>query len=186
MNDKPVAEPARSLWVEAALLVAVAAAAGSLLVTLLESKIACPLCFYQRGFAFGLVAVLLLGLLARVGAGRLALLGLPLAIGGLGVAGFHVSLELRGILECPVGLFSVLTVPKQSLILFGLITVLLLVGVGRGIKSGYVGLGQAVLAVVLGGGLTWASLCANPKLADPPTKPYTEPPSVCRRPYQAP
>jgi disulfide bond formation protein DsbB len=47
-----------------ALLVAAAAAAGSLYLSLEMGLKACALCFYQRAFAFGLVGVLLTGLLA--------------------------------------------------------------------------------------------------------------------------
>jgi len=177
---------ASAVWTWAALATAVVAATGSLALTLLEQKQACPLCFYQRTFALCLVAVLGQGLLSTaLRGGRLAVLALPLALGGLGVAAFHVNLEVRDVLECPVGLFGVATAPKQSLALFAVLTVLLGAGVSAGLRAREVSPLATVLAVVLGGGLAWASISANPKLREPPAKPYGAPPNVCRPPYHA-
>jgi hypothetical protein len=178
---------ASSGWLWAAFVVAALAAAGSLSLSLIEKKQACPLCFYQRTFALSLVALLAQGLLTGgVRWGRLALLALPLAIGGLGVAAFHVNLEVRDILECPPGLFDISTAPKQSLAVFAALTVLLIGGVGSGVKAREVSFPGRVLALALGGGLVWASISANPKLPEPPTKPYPAPPVVCRPPYPGP
>jgi disulfide bond formation protein DsbB len=153
----------------------------------MDKKQACPLCFYQRTLALGLVAVLGQGLLSGgVRPRRLALLALPLALGGLGVAAFHVSLEVREILECPAGLFDIATAPKQSLAMFILLTLLLLAGAGSGLTAGEVSGWGMALAVVLGAGLAWASLSANPKMPDPPSKPYETPLTVCRPPYHGP
>src|SRR5438094_10025143 len=84
------------------LLVALIALAGSLWLSIGMKLKACPLCFYQRTFVMGVVAVLGVGLLAgqrhRV---VLNLLALPLALGAFGVAAFHVYLEQNGQLECP-------------------------------------------------------------------------------------
>jgi disulfide bond formation protein DsbB len=178
-------ESALIVWIWAALIAAAVAATGGLLLTLVEKKQPCPLCFYQRAFAFGVVAVLLVGLLGDVSPGRLAILALPLALGGLGVAAFHVSLELRKILECPSGFFGITTAPTQSLIVFVLMTGSLLAGVGSGIRASEMGLVATLVSLVLGGALGWASICANPKVPDPPTKPYDGPPVVCRPPYRA-
>ena len=49
------------------------------------------------------------------------MLAAPLALGGLGVALFHVSLELRGILECPRGVLGFGSAPSQSLFAFALL-----------------------------------------------------------------
>src|SRR3979411_506515 len=93
----------RLLWI--ALLVSVLAVIGSLALSLGLGLRACPLCFYQRTFAMRVAAVLAMGLLMRLRrTGGLSLLALPLALGGLGVALFHVSLEWNGTLECPKGL----------------------------------------------------------------------------------
>jgi disulfide bond formation protein DsbB len=76
-----------------ALLVSAGAVAGSLYLSLEMNLKACTLCFYQRAFACGLVGVLASGVLAfRDQGAKLCLVSLPLAIGGLGVAGFHVWL----------------------------------------------------------------------------------------------
>jgi disulfide bond formation protein DsbB len=176
---------AASGWAWAALAVAIVTAAGSLALSLMEQKQACPLCFYQRTFALCLVAILAQGLLTGVSPARLVLLALPLAIGGLGVAAFHVSLEARDILECPAGLFDVLTAPKQSLAMFIVLTVLLAGGVVSGMKARQVGFLGAVLSLALGGLLIWASISANPKMPKP-TEPYSTPLTVCRPPYHAP
>ncbi len=150
--------PATSGWAWAAFVTAVVTVAGSLALTLVDNKQACPLCFYQRTFALGLVAVLGQGLLSvAVPSSRLAVLALPLAIGGLGVAAFHVSLETRNILECPTGLFDVLTAPKQSLAMFAILTIVLAAGVWNGMKARQVSPLASVLALALGGGLVWAS-----------------------------
>lgn len=176
--------PASSGWTWAAFVAAIITVAGSLALTLVENKQACPLCFYQRTFALCLVAILGQGLLSGARAfGRLALLALPLAIAGLGVAMFHVSLEARNILECPTGLFDQLTAPKQSLMMFAVMTLLLGAGVRSGLKAWEIGPSGTILALVLSGGLIWASLSANPKLPIPPTKPYESSPGICRPPY---
>src|SRR5436309_14988321 len=86
-----------------ALLVSAVAVAGSLWLSLGMGLIACPLCFYQRTFAMSAFGVLAVGLLGSERRGLLCLLALPLAVGGLAVAGWHVSLEVRGKLECPGG-----------------------------------------------------------------------------------
>jgi disulfide bond formation protein DsbB len=76
-----------------ALLLSAGAVAGSLYLSLEMNLKACTLCFYQRAFAFGLVGVLASGILAfREYGARVCLLALPLAVAGLGVAGFHVWL----------------------------------------------------------------------------------------------
>src|SRR5262245_4124565 len=118
-----------------ALLLSAGAAAGSLYLSLEMGLRACPLCFYQRAFAFGLVGVLAGGILAFRDLGsRLCLVALPLAIAGLGVAGFHVWLGWTGwprqgvawYLACPAGIEGIGTAPQQSLAAFALITAVLL------------------------------------------------------------
>jgi disulfide bond formation protein DsbB len=74
-----------------ALVIAIATAAGSLYLTLEMGQKACTLCLYQRAFAFALVGVLATALLAfRDRAARICLIALPVAVGGLGVAGFNL------------------------------------------------------------------------------------------------
>src|SRR5436853_4078529 len=95
------------------LLIALMVLAGSLWLSIGMKLKACPLCFYQRTFVMGVVAVLGIGLLTG---GRhravLNLLTLPLAVAGLGVAVFHVYLELTGKLECPAGVLGIGTAPQ--------------------------------------------------------------------------
>ncbi len=182
-NDPAKGSPV-SLWTWAAFVVALVTAGGSLTLTLVENKVACPLCFYQRSFALGVAALLGVGLLTRAApASSLAALALPLALGGLGVAGFHVSLEERGILECPAGLGEMMTAPKQSAAAFGVLSLLLLIETLRGLSAGAAGVARLVLGLLLGGGIAYASTAANPPLSPAATKPYDGPPLTCRRPY---
>src|SRR5262249_40050339 len=142
----------------------------------------CPLCFYQRAFVMGLVAVLAMGLLAGAARPqRLALLALPLAIAGLGVALFHVWLELTGKLECPARLLGLGTAPKQSLAVFVVLTALLAADVLLGAR-GPAGWGGLAGGVVLGGLLAAASCTSNPPMSPAPKGPYAAPPDVCRPP----
>jgi hypothetical protein len=175
---------AAHFWAIAALLAAGVALAGSLYLSLGMELKACALCFYQRAFAMSLVALLGLGLLAGVArGGRLVLLALPLALGGLGVAAFHVYLDATGKLECPKAILDLGTAPQQSLAAFAVVTLLLVVGL---VSQPGMGRWLGLLAgLVLGGGLTVASLIANP--APPkPDKAYTTPLDTCRVPYSPP
>jgi disulfide bond formation protein DsbB len=169
-------------WI--ALVVAAAGLAGSLALSWGLGLKACPLCFYQRSFMMAVVAVLGVGLLTGASTpGRLALLALPLAAAGLGVALFHVWLEMSGKLECPRGVLGLGTAPQQSLAAFAVLFSLLFVGVVR--AGAALGL-PAVGAVVLGGGLALASCTSNPPMPDAPKAPYAKAPDVCRPPYHAP
>jgi hypothetical protein len=185
-TSAPVKTGGDSVLLYAALGVALAALAGSLLLSLAMGLKACPLCFYQRTFAMGLVAVLGMGLLAGVGrAGRLSLLALPLATAGLGVALFHVSLEARGKLECPGGLFGLGSAPQQSLAAYMVLFVLLLTDVLRAPKQADgVSWGALVTAVILGALLAVGSSVANPPGPAPPKEPYAKPPDICRPPFR--
>src|SRR5438105_3179089 len=74
------------------LLVAVFALAGSLWLSVGMGLKACPLCFYQRTFIMGVVAVLGVGMLTgERHRAVLNLLALPSVVAGFGVAAFHVS-----------------------------------------------------------------------------------------------
>jgi disulfide bond formation protein DsbB len=112
----PDAAPAVLVWAPLLVaLVALVALAGSLWLSLGMGLKACPLCFYQRTFVMGVVAVLLVGLLSgQHHRTVLNLLALPLVVGGLGVAVFHVHLEQSGILECPAGVMGIGTAPPAE------------------------------------------------------------------------
>jgi disulfide bond formation protein DsbB len=143
---------------------------------------ACPLCFYQRTYAMSLVAVLGTGILLHGGRGvRVSLLALPLASAGLGVALFHVFLELKGTLECPLGALGVGTAPQQSLVMFALLFTIAAVDVLRR-PSPWVGFFGTLL---IGAILAVASCAANPPMPPAPTQPYPSAPEVCRPPYHS-
>jgi disulfide bond formation protein DsbB len=159
-----------------ALLLSGGAVAGSLYLSLEMNLKACTLCFYQRAFACGLVGVLCTGVLVfRDQGAKLCLVALPLAIGGLGVAGFHAWLGLtewprageNWYLACPAGIEGYGTAPQQSLAAFAAIAAVLLFGaLGEVSASGRNGF-ALVLAIALGIGAAAGSLLANPKMADP-------------------
>jgi disulfide bond formation protein DsbB len=175
---------AGTAWTWAAAAVSLAAVAGSLYLSLGMGLRACPLCFYQRSFAMSLLAVLGVGLLAGGGGqGRLSLLALPLAAAGLGVAMFHVYLELAGRLECPAGVLGLGTAPKQSLTAFVIVFVLLAADALRGSGAGGGRVLATASAVVLGGLLALGCCTSNPPPPPAPTAPYAAPPDICRPPY---
>lgn len=166
-----------------ALVVSLAAVGGSIFLSLGLNLKACPLCFYQRTFAMSLVAVLATGLVPHRGrAVRISLLSLPLATAGLGVALFHVFLELKGTLECPSGVLGIGTAPQQSLAMFVVMFGILAVDVLRRETpwAGFIG------TLVIGAILAVASCTANPPMPGPPAQPYPGAPEVCRPPYHAP
>lgn len=157
-------------WAILSLLLALIGSAGSLALSLWLELKACPLCFYQRTFMLGVVGVLLIGLLAgRRQAGLLCLLALPLSFGGLTVAGFHESLVLREVLECPLGVTGMLTAPLESLLLFA--ALLLANGAGAWVDRGTFAAGSlSVLATaIVGAALGYG--CIASSTAPPPAKP---------------
>jgi disulfide bond formation protein DsbB len=172
-------------WVWLALVASAAAVAGSLYLSIGMGLIACPLCFYQRTFAMAVFGVLSVGLLAGERRGAfLSLLALPLAVGGLAVAGYHVFLEARGTLECPEGILGLGTAPQQSLAAFVLLTLPLVVDVagaccGAGVREGSPRPASTLAAFVLGGLFAAGCVFSAPPPKHP-DKPYDEPPKVCR------
>ncbi len=172
-----VTSTAGRVYVWTALLAAIVTIAGSLYLSGPMGLKACPLCFYQRTFAMAVASVLLLGIVCRLESGVTNLLALPSAIGGLGVAMFHVYLVKSGKLECPDGIGGFGPAPVQSLAAYALLMVPLLIGVLRVHAMAF------LLAVALGAAFVWASISFNP----PPLqtdKPYVAPPETCRVPYR--
>jgi disulfide bond formation protein DsbB len=171
---------AASVWTIAALLVALGGLAGSLYLSLGLGLRACPLCFYQRTFMMSVAAVLGVGLVfGAAGPARLGLLALPLALGGLGVAIFHVSLEMRGALECPAGVFGLGTAPQQSLAFFALLSLLLIAAMVAPQASPRAGAAELTAALVVGAGLAFASCVANPPPPPPPATADAQPRDIC-------
>jgi disulfide bond formation protein DsbB len=166
-----------------ALAIAVIGTAGSLFLSLGMGLKACPLCFYQRSFIMATVAVLGVGLFAdRARPALYCLLGLPLALAGLGVAAFHEYLVTKGVLECPQALFALGTAPAQSLAVFALLILPMFAGAWSLDRKGAFG-----LAIVLGALMTWASIASSPPLPTVPKAPYDpvkQPLDMCRPPFR--
>jgi disulfide bond formation protein DsbB len=177
--------PPSLIW--PSLLVALVALAGSLWLSIGMKLKACPLCFYQRTFVMGIVAVLGIGLLTGPRHRTvLNLLALPLAIGALSVAAFHVYLELTGKLECPAGVLVIGTSPQQSLAVLIVLVIFVIVGVIRSRKVGEPHPAAAGAAVVLGLLLALAAIASSPPMPPAPTQAYTTPLDICRPPFHAP
>jgi disulfide bond formation protein DsbB len=171
--------PRSTIYAWTALLMGVVAVGGSLYLSSAHMGLkACPLCFYQRTFAMAVIGILVIGLLSRVDATLLSLLALPSAVGGLGVAIFHVYLVQTGKLECPKGLLDLGPAPVQSLAAYALMLFPLLADVFRARAV------AGLAAVVLGSVFVWASISFNPAPPPAPDKPYPKPPDICRVPYR--
>jgi disulfide bond formation protein DsbB len=169
------------------LLVALVALAGSLWLSMGMRLKACPLCFYQRTFVMGVVAVLGVGVLTgeRYRA-VLNLLALPLAVAGFGVAAFHVFLELTGKLECPSGVMGIGTAPQQSLAVLTVLLALVVVGIVWSRNAGESFWFPLTAAVVLGLLLAWGAVVSSPPMPPTPTKAYETPLDMCRPPFRTP
>ena len=189
--EAPVRSPSAStislnlIW--PSLLVALVALAGSLWLSIGMKLKACPLCFYQRTFVMGVVAILIIGLLAGPRHWAvLNLLALPLTIAGLGVAVFHVYLELTGKLECPPGVLGIGTSPQQSLAALILLVIIVMLGIIRSRQVGEPHPAAAVAGIVLGLLLAWGAVASSPPMPPSPTQAYTTPLDICRPPYHGP
>jgi disulfide bond formation protein DsbB len=163
-----------------ALVVATGGLIGSLYLSLGLGLRACPLCFYQRTFMMSVAAVLGAGLLLDVASpARLGLLALPLALGGLGVALFHASLEIRGALECPAGVLGLGTAPQQSLAFFLLLTALVAGAMLAAEASARARLVEIIGVLALGVVLAAASCIANPPMPPRPASSEAQPRDIC-------
>src|SRR5262249_53395159 len=100
--EMPDLSKTNNALVIASLALALLGSLGSVYLSMGLNLKACPLCYYQRTFIFAALGVLLIGVVYQAYEHVcLPALALPLALGGLGVAAFHISLELRGKMECP-------------------------------------------------------------------------------------
>lgn len=186
MESNPSTAPTQArFWELLALVVSLVALAGSLYLSVGMKLKACPLCLYERTFMMGVFGVLLIGVLRSrdVGPGLSGLLGLPLAVAGLGVAAFHVYLEVTEVLECPAGVFGVGSAPQQSLLAFVVLTLLMGIGNARSSKgSGWLlaSLGPVILGILF----SYAAIKSAPPLPKTPTEPYKTPMEGCRPMYK--
>lgn len=175
----PHARLGRCIYVLAT-LVALATVLGSLALSIALELRACPLCFYQRSFALAALGALVLGLLVSGPGARPTALATALlcATAGLGVAGFHVSLEARRALECPGGLLGIGSAPVQSLAALAALFAIVALGAfaGPGRRAG-------VAALLVGGLFSIASIWSSPPLPPAPQAPYTTALDICRPPY---
>ena len=147
---------------------------------------ACPLCFYQRTFVMGVVAVLGIGVLTgERHRAVLNLLALPLVVAGFGVAAFHVFLEVTDKLECPSGVMGIGTAPQQSLAVLTVLLAVVLVGVVWSRNPGVSFWPPLAGAVVLGLLLAWGSVKSSPPMPPTPTKAYETPLDMCRPPFHS-
>jgi disulfide bond formation protein DsbB len=175
-----VASPAYT-W--AALAVAVLTVLGAFYLSFVEGKFPCPLCFYQRAFALGVVGVLAAGLVSGVNARiSVATLALPVASAGLGVALWHVHLVRTDVLVCPAGMFGISTAPAQSMAAFGLLSAVLVLDAYQAGRQGN-GFLPVVASVVLG--FVLAAPCCLKLFNEQPKRPIPaqeyedESPKIC-------
>ena len=181
MESPPSAAAPVRIWESLALAVSVAALAGSLYLSMGMKLKACPLCLYERTFMMALVGILMVGLAPSRDArpGLLVLVCLPLAVAGLGVATFHVFLELNNVLECPAGLFGLGSAPQQSLAAFLVATALIGIAIVR-YSLGAEWPITCLLAIFLGILFSSAAIKSAPPLPEAPSEPYTTPLEGCR------
>lgn len=160
------------LWTRLAFFISVVGVVGSLYLSLEMNLRACPLCYYQRAFMMAAAAVLGFGLfLPGVPSAALAPLALASAVGGASVALWHTYLDAVGVLECPAGVTG-LVVPRESLIVFSLLVVFLVVDLFH--QRVYVM--QGLAAILLG--VVFAVTCIR-AASDPPSP--TGPIDGCRK-----
>lgn len=174
----------------AALLTALFGSLASVYLSVGMKLKACPLCLYQRSFIFAVFSILFLGrLLNEQLMPMLALLALPLGLAGMFIAGFHESLVVRRVLECPKGLLGLGSAPRQSLFVFALLVFFLGAAAVPELWASTFKDSTwfaCVLAVTAGLGvlLAWLSLWSSPPLPPVPTAPYTIPLDICRPPFR--
>lgn len=185
-RTSPSSQPAPVGAVFLPLLVALVALTGSLWLSIGMGLKACPLCFYQRTFVMGVVAVLGIGVLTgERHRAVLNLLALPLVVAGFGVAAFHVFLEVTDKLECPSGVMGIGTAPQQSLAVLTVLLAVVLVGVVWSRNPGVSFWPPLAGAVVLGLLLAWGSVKSSPPMPPTPTKAYETPLDMCRPPFHS-
>jgi disulfide bond formation protein DsbB len=155
----------------AALIAAFVSVLGSLYLSLGLGLIACPLCFYQRSFAFAVLGVLILGVCTRARetpyVNLMALL--PTLAGGF-VAAFHTYLDMSGQLVCPKGLFGIGSTAQQSLASFAIVLVCLVPGLGMDVARKGISMASISWSVLLGGLFAYGCVVSSPAPSMPPVE----------------
>jgi disulfide bond formation protein DsbB len=170
--------PQLGYWL--ALGVALGTSVGSVVLSLGLQLAACPLCYYQRSFAFATLGVLVVGLTAGLQQHiALGALSLPVAFTGLAIAGYHASLEARGKMECPRGVTQVLTAPQESTLAFMVLTGLLVAATLADGKPGGGWLAMGV-SILLAGLLAVGCVVSVAMPAPPKPETYRSAPMTCR------
>jgi disulfide bond formation protein DsbB len=181
-NDaRPSARAAIFAWL--ACLVALGSVAGSVYLSMGMGRMACPLCFYQRTLVLATLGVLLVGLFAGLRRSGLCLLALPLAVAGLGVAGWHVYLELGRGMQCPEGILGIGTAPQESLAALSLLTLLLVLGGLSGKEDTRAAVVGTIATSVLG--LLFAAALVLSAAPQPDLPDSVTPDRMCRFPRKA-
>ncbi len=154
-----------------ALIAALGSVAGSLYLSLGLGLLACPLCFYQRTFAFAVLGILIVGAFTKAReSGFVNLFAfLPTVAGGL-IAAWHTYLDMSGRLICPNGLFGIGTTAQQSLASYILILLALLPGLAFDVRDRKPSAGAVAWSVLLGGAFAYGCIVSSP----PPTMPKPE------------
>jgi disulfide bond formation protein DsbB len=129
-------------WLAAAWAVGLVSTLAALFIGEVMGMTPCQLCWYQRVLMFPLAVIL--GIAAFSNDRRGAIYGLPLALGGMGVAGYHTALVARWVpqwwMPCGAGpscgdqklvILGEVQIPWLSLLAFTSVVVLLLVYLRR-------------------------------------------------------
>src|SRR5947207_10972734 len=155
----------------AALVAAAVSVAGSLYLSLGMGLIACPLCFYQRAFAFAVLGVLILGVCTRAWRrGYVNLMAFLPAIAGGVIAAFHTYLDVTGRLICPKGILEIGTTAQQSLASFVLIVACLAPGLAHDVRQKAISSAAVAGAIMLGGAFAYGCIVSSPPPRIPPAE----------------
>ena len=122
----------RRFGMHTVLVLATIATTGSLFFSEVKHYLPCPLCWYQRGLMYPMIAVATAAILMRNV--RLALVTLAMSVGGMAIASYHYALEktqwfdaldtCKGGVPCTtpwINAFGFITIPFLSLTAFTLI-----------------------------------------------------------------
>jgi disulfide bond formation protein DsbB len=177
MPESPARPPLPTL---AALIAAVVSVAGSLYLSLGMGLIACPLCFYQRTFAFAVLGVLCVGVFTRAWqSGFVNLMAFLPAVAGGVVAAFHTYLDGTGRLICPKGILGIGTTAQQSLASFVLIMACLVPGLAQDLRRKVFSAAAVGWSAILGGLFAYGCIVSSPAPSMPPPE---KQPLICHPP----